>query len=598
MLTERLSAKIERQPAPEKVVLWNSERYFSARILTEIEQSAREQQVLQDLTSFFDEYSFLRAAVSYPYGPTGMRQGYTEKVSEITANFMHKMEEDGKPIARAQAEVAVARAVEDWMQSHPFEELPERIICMSPRGTPEELYPGLQDKNYVFINIFEKDTDGFVLRQYRSYDKNNQLPAVQQQLAQLSPQAGHLEQLNRNAHAHSDHQTITTLVHLPTTVPLTQIEDILYARKKQWSIDIDRELPQVPSALRMAELSRTTAYCLNMFRELSANTTLKITDKQTQFTELVMLVRQALLKWTEDHASNYHPDAQLALQYHLNLELLTETWNARIKKKAGTELEAAEQHLLQQFSELTRLNPVLPLKGAASWAHCISGTPQSLLLKGGMRVPGITGSANVFEFRSMLGQLSAQEKNELAESLKHYARISVGGEIWYVPGNYLDEPGCTFDDQTGLVVGPCGIPLREDPLAYTAEQYEQLQAELADSPEEILSTLSGETQTRITTLTSWLVRELFVSTATIDRILLGDILKAEHQILKELLPLRAFFFRSTNPLSQVLWYVLTLSERDEHDGIEKLEQLMRQRTTEQSVVAGQEILLFSANQLV
>lgn len=599
MLHERLNRRIAEQPsASEKLILWDSHRYFSdAEDSTPERASQREDQLRQDLSSFFDEYSFLRAAVVYPYGPTGMRQGYSQSLSEITEHFMQKMHTEGRPIERAHAEVLAAHYIQDWMTQHPFAEFPERIIAMSPRGTEAELYPGLQEKNYVFINIFEKTEQAFVLRQYRSYDTNEQLPLVQQQLAALSPYGNGLQKIAPVEFPTQDHQTITTFVHLPQDVPLTQIEDILYERKKKWAIDIDRELPQLPSPLRVSELERTTQYCLSQFRELQQQKMLSASEKQLQFTELVLLVRKALLKWAEDHATNYHPEQEENLLYHLDFVLITETWKANLKKKAGAKLKEEEVNILEQFSQLTKLDPVLPLKGAASWAHCITGTPQSILLKAGMHAGRVASGGSLLGYRGMLGQLDLRERTQLAESLRHYIRIRVGDETWYVPDTYRADPGCSVDTQTGLVVGPCGIPLIEDPLAYSAEEYEQLQAALADSPEEILQSLSGEEQARIRTITSWLVAELFVSTASIDRILIGDILKAEQHIHSELLPLRAFLFRSSNPLSQVLWYVLTLSEQDEQEGIEKLEQVMDHYTSEKPV-AGQEILLFSASQLL
>lgn len=571
-------------PQPERTkpraraqhTLWNSEQYFDVRAASNPEYlAALEARLTQDLTSFFDEYSFLRAAVVYEYGPTGMRGGYTQTLSEVTTRFLEHMQQQGRPLARASAEVMASLAIEQWMKQHPHSQKPERIVTISPRGTEAELYPGLDEKNYIFVNVFEKNDTSFFLRQYRSYDPNSQLPNLQERLAATAPDSGYIEQLATDQKLNSDHQTITRVVHVPSSVPLEQIEAAVYTHKEAWPINIDRELPHVPSRLRVHELERTTAYCRSLFHELAQDHALPLHEKKEAFTELIQLVRTALLKWTEDHATNYHESTEEMLQYHLDLDLITQSWRIKLKERTGAELEETEYAVLSQFNQVTQLSNLLPLQEAASWAHCIVGTPQSLLLQSVMNSSGIFTPTSALDFRSFISQMSAQERSRLAESIQSYVQVSVGGEIWYVPASYLAEPGCFYDEESGLVMGPCGVPLKDDPLAYTAEQFAALTAALAEDPEEALELLDQHSQSQIKEVYVWLLHELVVPSAALDTILLGDILKPEDETRHELLSLRTATAQSTNPLAYLLWYCIELYDGEHPEASDVLEHIMQ-----------------------
>ncbi len=556
--------------------LWNSDHYFDADSASDAEHlAAVEARLTQDLTSFFDEYSFLRAAVLYEYGPTGMRGGYTQTLSEVTTRFLEHLQQQGRPVTRAAVEVTASLAIEHWMKQHPHTQKPERIITISPRGTEAELYPGLDEKNYIFINVFEKNNTSFFLRQYRSYDTNSQLPDLQKRLVAVAPQTGYIEQLSEDTHLHPDHQTITRVVHIPHSVPLADIEAAVYSHKKAWPVDIDRELPHVPSRLRVHELERTTAYCRTVFRELVLNQDLELLEKSAAFTELVQLVRAALLKWTEDHASNYHQTTEEMLQYHLDLDLITQSWRIKLKERKGAQLEVTEQAVLTQFNQVTQLSSLLPLQEAASWAHCIVGTPQSLLLQSVMNSSGIFTPTSALDLRSFISHMSAQERTKLAESIQSYVRITVAGEVWYVPSSYLAEPGCFYDEKSGMVMGPCNIPLKDDPLAYTSQQFDALTAALAEDPKKTLELLDQQSQSQVKEVYVWLLQELVVPSAALDSILLGDIVKPELDTRHELLSLRAATAHSTNPLTYLLWYCIELYDGEHPETSTVLERIMQ-----------------------
>ena len=155
---------------------------------------------------------------------------------------------------------------------------------------------------------------------------------------------------------------------------------------------------------------------------------------------------------------------------------LEEVWLAEVALDEGKALSASQQSLLSKFKNVTKLNPGLPLKGMMSWGHCLAGSPFSMsaqvLKMNGLKMNAIGMNAGGLE--NGLAALNTQEKDQLAAELAQLTRITVNEEVWYVPADYLDEPGCYWDEAQDCVVGPCGIPLSQDSLARTEAEFDTL----------------------------------------------------------------------------------------------------------------------------
>ncbi len=384
---------LDRLISPAKPSLWSSRRYFSKQLLRSEEDSPNERTIVKnqlqaDLRSFFDEYAALKAQVIYQYGSCGIRHGYTESMSQIATNFYQALAEQNRPTARAELEVAVAETIEQWMTDTSVttrDAVGEKMVTISPRGLEMEGYPGLDQKNYVFVNIYEKTNDGFLLWQFRNYEKNQDLPKLQDALLkiessvrlsaleranfQLSPEtitAGHLS-------SRVDLRTIDTIIQLPAAVQIQQLLTVLFANQMNWPINIHRDLPELNADQYQHQLARIVEFCLHQFDNLL---NLACNDASQQFDVLIDLSRQAFLKWVEDHAENYNHNQKF--NYDLDLNQLNLVWQVQIQTKAGQHLpDKSWSSLIKSFSEDTKLNPSLPLNQAASWAHCIAGTPMS-----------------------------------------------------------------------------------------------------------------------------------------------------------------------------------------------------------------------------
>jgi hypothetical protein len=567
----------ERLFKKPEFITWGSERYFGAY---DISREAESQQLVTnqltaDLTSFFDEYAFLRASVVYEYDQHGMRNGYTEKVSEIAHNFVERLEQDGKPTERAKLEESVARYVEAWMGSDRVQ-VGERLMFISPRGSQQELYPGLDERNYVFVNIYEKTETGFLFRQYRSYDPNKQLPVVLKEVAAQT--GGGLQRITTDTEVHPDHQTIATAVHIPTGQALERIEQIIYKNKARWRSDIDRDLPNLPEVAAQLQLATVLSFCLSEFTQL-AHEPGEHSEKVVAFDLLINTVKKTLLKWVENHALNYDPDKQKDFQ--IDLEEIRTAWQLEVKKSNGEKLEKEEQAALKKFVASVNLSSTLPLKSAASWAHCITGTPTSLL-KFRPTIPR-TAVMDIRGGGAAFALLSGEEKSEMLSNLQGYVQVTVNGENWYVPPEYLTGKGCYFDADYGVVMGPCGLPLSEDPFALQAADYYNLLSKLKEDDDlGNLEVLNQADQVRIGHLYQSLLSIIFVPSASFERILFNDIFVADVNLASPLRTLKHELSPSANPIHALLKHLLILQLNNKTEELSELEETILPVATQES----------------
>lgn len=538
IIQEKLHQAHELLTRKRPAQLWSSERYFAAGALSQEsdEHAQVTAQLRADMRSFFDEYALLRPAVTYQYGPSGMQDGYSESMSQIARNFITALEKSGQPVERAYRDLHTSEYIERWMLS-PETQPGEMVLTISPRDSVG--YPGLDERNYIFINIFEKSADsGFLLKQYRSYEPQKMLALLQSNLAEST--GGRLVQVDETPTLLAAHAVATTVLHLPPESSLSKILTEVYARKATWKTNIDTQLPKLPEAESAEVLTQVVAFCEAQFQHIMQLDTIDIQTKNKCFDQLISTVREHFLKWTETHALNYDLSTKTE-PFELDFAALAVVFQASIKEATGVKVTPEEKKLQKALSAATKLSALLPLKQTASWAHCIAGTPTSLLkLQNVLQLPGMGGGISLSpEFaKQYLALLSSAEKHALQIRLAAATTtVIVEGQVWHVPPSYLTGKGCFFDSEQDGVVGPCGILLSADDYAFSDEIYQQLTAEFEQQAHvrELIADerrqLAVPEQNQATRLAVELQKLLLVSSISPEQFLQGEVLAKQERFL-------------------------------------------------------------------
>jgi len=539
--------------------LWSSVGYFS--LIDQLEKDQLNQSLTWDLISFFHEYVGMKDKKVYPYGEYGIMNAYHQKTSEVCLKQEEILEQRGLDPTRAKLETKTALVVESWLNS-PQTKVSDKLIVISPRGTPEEGYPGLEEKHYVFINIYEKISDvsehgqnEFQLVQYTSYAPEVELAKLQQTLINdlggvvFRPTLPNLKQPPQVKSL--SHRIIDQPISLHHNQSFEQLESLIYLKEKKW-ITTRKQLPKVPEDLFATEISRTLELLLTKFW-LLAETTPNVAI--ISFDELVGVVREHFLKWVEHHATNYHPDKNLA-PFALNLDQILEIWQLVLKKRSQT-INDEEKDKLKQIKKSMALDPLQPLLRASSVAHCIVGTPSSLAMQALKLNPSLI-SLNSPEFKI----LSHEDKRDLLEKIRSENMVEItldNGETWMVPKSFLEGKGCYVDDQ-GVAMGPCDIPLSEsfafkmnltEFINFVNELEKQaFEPEIDDVEDELLEkfNLQGNEATELGAKIGQIKDLIFKPVISITELISGDIVKNFHQN-KEIAQIINQLRTSTNPLA-------------------------------------------------
>lgn len=477
------------KPGP---ILWTSTSYFAN--LEILDQKTLHNSLTWDLITFLHEYVGLKDKKIYSYGERGVMNAYPVKTSQICQHQEQTLKEQDLEITRAQLETKTALTVEAWMKENKGE-IGEKLITISPRGKRSEGYPGLNPKNYIFINIYTKvGENDFQLIQYTSYAKEKKLQKLQNQI---------IKQLNGQTHTpKSDkqieniklkslsHKIIDKPITLPCETSFEQIEELIYQDEDSWTTT-RKDLPKVDEIEFSNQLEIVLQTLLEQFWLLAKQSP---NSSVIHFDQLIIIVREHFLKWVEDHATNYNHDKNLA-PYALNLEEILERWQLTIKRKEE-KLTKQEQNKLKVIKKAVELNPLQPLLRVSSVAHCIVGTPGSFMFKTINLNPNLLSLSSP-DFIS----LSVKDKRSLLDKLRQENMIEItlsNKETWMVPSNFLDGKGC-FVDENNIAMGPCDVPLKNsfafkmnkiefDQFVYGLEQ-QLLENKLNQTEEEITNNL-------------------------------------------------------------------------------------------------------------
>lgn len=474
---------------PTEHISWESEFYFNDLQKLSLEKTLAhlpefKKRIEKDALSFFKEFGAFQSIISYPnYTPFGIEGGYSSSdVVERCIAFAKLQESLGLPAERAWLDVDLQKQIRNWMLDKKIQ--PDSwIISFSPRGTVKEGYPGEEEKYYNCIHAVRCENDlSRTFTQYDSWDTNEQFAELQNILGSK----GRLVQVPIK---HSDpataHELLSRYVLLPPGAlkpPLPgkytsdALTEMVMRNKETWAENPDVISPKIQEE----KLKRTTTALAKLVsQEFEKIVTAQLYEKSgmkdpkkasTELNLLVQTIRLAMKRWSHDCAENIDEQNKILTEM-ASPEYLAElirTWKAECKAAAGTASEE-DHRVISQFKLSVTLPDLSPIHRAASLAHCIAGTPVSL----GMQISQMQGlSLNGVNGISINGiAFSEQERSKYLEDLKRLVRINVHGEVWYVPADYLADPGCYWDAEQNCVMGPCGIPLNQDPYAQTESQY-------------------------------------------------------------------------------------------------------------------------------
>jgi hypothetical protein len=396
------TTEVPRSPEQNQTFkIWDSRSY--------IEEALENPQTIQtklspDLITLWHEYSAYLSEKKYDQESRfGLNGEYGVPVSQICRNFEHALEIRGKDTHRAALETWVAESYEHFKNndSYPVGSL---LVSISPRGGSEkegldEGYPGLDPKNYVFINVFIKTAANRILpRQFMSYALTSDLKELQQNILQnpllFSPHEYTQVPLPQSFHTakakslptRNEHEVIGKLIAIPCTEQDTDsqlqvIRDATYEDQSNWKIKLD-ELPQIDPTLFDQEAEKVLALCTTTFQELLGDVHQGFSNlaaANENFNVLVTDFRNYLLKWVEINSANYNSQSsksKTAGTLELSREAVLEAWKIKRKKKTGVALTKQQHSFVQQTSQTSSaLSPLFAQ--ISSGMQCIILSPVS-----------------------------------------------------------------------------------------------------------------------------------------------------------------------------------------------------------------------------
>lgn len=470
----------------------------------------------QNWTSLFYESNW--HVPPKPYGLSGYG-GYLEKMDVFGPSFEAELARKGARPERAAIETLNMKRLVHFMQNP---DLPpgSTLLWLSPRGRQQDGYPGLDAKNPCKLNVYcrvepsSENPDGVTFEQYNLWPNDRQLRAIHAQyLAQgeLYLPSAEVPSPKNNL------DLIDKVILLPPDKPF-EFEP-LYEDEKNWPIQRDH-YPENDQAAFEAFCEATFEVYIQeiegLYFALLQNPLAGTAEwwQSKEYAELLleldvvfMSCAQSVFRWMTDNdlrknqterPADYtkplheQPDQtkkNLKLSNQENLNHLQQRLSLQKKMLRKQQLSTNEQQSVRSLDSLFAIT-----NQALSLAQCGIFTPFSLSMQ-------VANGSAAFEL------IPATAKREALKNLERYVKLDLtadgADQIWYVPAEYLDDPGCRVGPD-GRVYGPCitdddplGIAL-DDPregIALTAEQYhatvnalrksllEQKLDELAETPE-------------------------------------------------------------------------------------------------------------------
>lgn len=552
-------------------ILWSSTAYFNHLASQHIDPETLQNSLNWDLITFLHEYVGLKDKKIYPYGEYGIMDAYHLPTSEICKHHELELEAQGLKTLRAKLETQVALNLEAWMTDSNVP-IGEKFITISPRGHRNEGYPGVDPKNYVFINVHQKtNQDEFQLIQYTSYDLNDDLVDVQNSL--ISKFDGKFFGKNQTPQTNlknSSHYIISRQVILSPFSSLKDVEALIYKNefdeKKGWAVT-RQELPQVDEVLFNQEMERILELLLKQFWNLA-----KLTPNSAiiHFDLLIDTVRKHFLKWVEMNAKNYNNvNTGEFTPSKLNIEQILEHWQLQVQHLEEKRLDREQKNQLKTLVKNTKLNPSLPLNRLSSMAHCVVGSPGNLVSK------SFKLSTNFLSLKSPeFINLSTGEKKSLLEKIESENMTEIileNGNHWMVPVSFLEGKGC-YISEDGIDMGPCDVPLadsfafkmtKEEFFEFKRELQKQTMSEDLDSAtKKALENLAGEDEKQtLMDKVEQIKKLIFKQVVSVTELIAGDLIVSSDEKNKHLGDIIKILKTCPNPIAEIDKIIFKMGEK-------------------------------------
>ena len=458
------------------------------------------------------EFSLLSNEDGEIVGTNGINDAYQEDIGTQAQRFQdEKLAKVGKRQQRAAIETYNCERLDTWI-ARIFQDdaVPcgTKLIWCSPPGHLVEGYHGTSSKHHSFIWVYEKKNDGertFIqMTQLRCWPNLKQIREIQATFQTLSSPTGKLpaNPLGKNLSARN--RVIAQMIELPPTISMEQVQQTIYAKEKGWAVQRskmpDTQLSEEAKEAYVNERQRVLDEFLRpIYQELLAPPELQgLLGKPfddpfwksdgyrfliTQMDVVFAIAKQALDKWIENCLkAQRNPDNTVQQVGTIPVKDLHQLYNLRIK------------HLKEGLtpSERKTFNTLAPTvlslgNRLLSVGQCGIGTVIPLNLVRKLNVDSLfSSSTNVSGLAPrQIELLSGKEKKQFQKDvLGRYAPFEVTDRkgqthlFWVLKEYYADYAGHCYEDETGRLIGPCGVPLtmEDDEFILTNEKYQELLA--------------------------------------------------------------------------------------------------------------------------
>lgn len=485
-------------------------REGTANVMAVMQEDARHH-ALETLLIELDTY------YQYQVRPEGLIGGmYTEDLIFMAHRFVDILAEEGKKLSRADLEQQVMTFESQWaLQS--CDKKGSYMLITSPPGSEKDGYHGIdsetnwsaQESHHTFFYLqwAERTEDGNVVihtRQIRAWPNIEQLIQIQTQLNNGQKPEVDFENPTLNL--------IENLIFFdrPDLTPnemVAEVQKIVYQTQESWTVNpaqlpkvdkdafwkIQQQLMQLTTDGIPADFYLTTVQPL--LEQIPQG--LEPDDPYWQSADYQKIIKQmdkaftyytlTLDKWVVDHNQNldFKPKKQNLLDTlkSLPLKILTK----RKHKKTDTQMTLVEK--IRRLYEIDVRQTVFKekiSKDDQEWYFGNVGNLISLVARlfslaqcGGLApftapFSIMKASGSIGNFRLNVTLLSPKERMKFFQEIKsqNYVEINLSKK-WMVPAEYLKPrkdgtPGCIV--KNGVDLGPCDIPLANDPMALTMNQ--------------------------------------------------------------------------------------------------------------------------------
>lgn len=242
-----------RRTAVSRHQHWNVGRYFDLIQDERYQNWGTMRHLLwQDFLTFTDEAIVPRYKTGpYLFTPKGMPESYQDDSKTYSQSFV---EQQKKHASRAEIEGQKWQQLEKWLQAAETEQVPlgQTFIWFSPRGSKEEGYIGKEPKNPNLISVYVKYEHGVEMHQFKTWSN----------LEQMKQTIEDLDFKLADMWLDESHNCIESSGVCPATIPLSEIETIIYASESS-APDWDEE----PWPVTKDDLPVVDLDAFNDFRE-------------------------------------------------------------------------------------------------------------------------------------------------------------------------------------------------------------------------------------------------------------------------------------------------------------------------------------------